>query len=137
MVIDNYTTSGELGSLTLNAPVDLLEAYGALVDSGAAETENLTNRYQYFAEAEYMLINELNFYKPQVNYGQGWSLSVSKSAGYEMPTSNYGLSNERMTGMWVLEEPLTRAERNAIRAEYNDAKKAFTDAHGAYSFYED
>ena len=135
--IDNYTTSGELGSLTLNAPVDLLEAYGALVDSGAAETENLTNRYQYFAEAEYMLINELNFYKPQVNYGQGWSLSVSKSAGYEMPTSNYGLSNERMTGMWVLEEPLTRAERNAIRAEYNDAKKAFTDAHGAYSFYED
>lgn len=135
--VDNYTTSGELGSLTLNEPVDLLKAYSDLVDLGAAETENLTNRYQHFAEAEYMLINELNIYKPQVNYGQGWSLSVSKAAGYEVPSSNYGLSNERMSGMWVLEEPLTREERQAIRMEYNQAKKDFTEAHSAYSFYDD
>ena len=134
-LVNNFTTSGDLANLTLNAPVDLLAEYGALVDAGAAETENLTNRYTYFAQAEYKLINELHIYEPQVNYGQGWSLSISKSAGYEVPTSNYGLSNERLTGMWVLEVPLTSAERKLIREEYNEAKKEYTKEHGAYDFY--
>ena len=133
----NFTTSGEGEGTTLNEPVDLLAEYGSLVDAGAAETENLTNRYTYFAQAEYKLINELHIYEPEVNYGQGWSLSVSKSAGYEVPTSNYGLSNERLTGMWVLETPLTRAERKAIREEYNEAKKEYAKEHGAYDFYTD
>lgn len=119
----------------LQSPVDLLAEYGSYVDAGAAQTENLTNRYKNFAKAEYILINELHIYEPQVNYGQGWSLSVSKAAGYEVPTSNYGLSNERLTGMWVLQEPLTREERNAVRSEYNEAKKEYTAEHGAYDFY--
>ena len=131
----NYTTTGEGTDLTLNAPVDILAEYGSLVDAGAAETENLTNRYTYFAKAEYKLINELHFYEPQVNYGQGWSLSVSKTAGYEVPTSNYGLSDNRLTGMWVLETPLTSKERAAIRQEYNEAKKTYAEEHGAYDFY--
>ena len=135
--VKNYTTTGEGDNTVLNAPVDLLAEYGSLVDAGAAETENLTNRYTYFAEAEYKLINELHFYEPQVNYGQGWSLSISKSAGYEVPTSNYGLSNERLTGMWVLETPLTREERKEIRLQYNEAKKEYTAEHGAYDFYTD
>ena len=133
--INNFTVTGEGDDAVLNAPVDLLGEYGALVDAGAAETENLTNRYTYFAQAEYKLINDLHIYEPQVNYGQGWSLSISKSAGYEMPTSNYGLSNERLAGMWVLETPLTSKERGAIRAEYNEAKKEYTAEHGAYDFY--
>ena len=135
--VKNFTVSGEGASATLNEPVDLLAEYSALVDAGAGETENLTERYTNFAKAEYKLINELHIYQPQVNYGQGWSLSVSKAAGYEVPTSNYGLSNERLTGMWVLMEPLTRKERNEIREAYNAAKKAYTAEHGAYSFYND
>ena len=135
--VKNFTVSGEGDSATLNAPNDLLSHYSGLVDAGAAETENLTNRYTKFAEAEYELINELYIYQPQVNYGQGWSLSVSKSAGYEMPQSNYGLSNERLTGMWVLKDPLTRKERNDIREAFNAAKKAYTANHGAYDFYND
>ena len=135
--VKNFTVSGEGASATLNEPVDLLAEYSALVDAGAKETDNLTNRYTNFAKAEYKLINELNIYKPQVNYGQGWSLSVSKAAGYEVPTSNYGLSDERLTGMWVLVEPLTRKERNEIREAFNAAKKAYTAQHGAYDFYND
>lgn len=134
-LVRNFTVTGEGSAAVLNAPVNLLEEYSALVDAGAGETENLTERYTYFAKAEYKLINELHIYQPQVNYGQGWSLSVSKAAGYEVPTSNYGLSDERLTGMWVLTEPLTRKERNEIRDAYNQKKKEYTATHSAYSFY--
>ena len=129
--VDNYRVVNGV----LQEPVDLLAEYSALVDEGASKTENLSERYTYFAQAEYKLINELHFYEPQVNYGQGWSLSVSKAAGYEVPTSNYGLSDERFTGMWVLEEPLTRKERNELRDAYNAAKKAYTASHDAYNIY--
>ena len=135
--VKNFTVTGEGDSAVLNEPVDLLAEYSALVDAGAKETDNLTNRYTNFAKAEYKLINELHIYEPQVNRGQGWSLSVSKAAGYEVPTSNYGLSNERLTGMWVLVDPLTRKERNEIREAYNAAKKAYAKEHGAYDFYND
>jgi hypothetical protein len=135
--VKNFTVTGEGDSAVLNEPVDILAEYSALVDAGAKETDNLTNRYTYFAKAEYKLINELHIYEPQVNRGQGWSLSVSKAAGYEVPTSNYGLSNERLTGMWVLVDPLTRAERNELRSAFNAAKKEYTSKHGAYDFYDD
>ena len=128
--VPNITVNG-----TEVSEADMLAEYTALVKDGAKETENLTARYSKFAKAEFKLINELHVYEPQVNYGQGWSLSVSKAAGYEVPTSNYGLSNERLTGMWVLKDPLTRAERNAIRAEYDAAKKAYQEAHGSYNIY--
>ena len=115
--------------------VDLLGEYTGLVNEGKAETLNLTNRFQAFAEAEVKLIEELAIYKPQVNYGQGWSLSISNSAGYEMPTSNYGLSNDRMTGMYVLKDVLTAEERKAIRTEQEAAKEAWTSSHDAYNIY--
>ena len=117
--------------------VVLLEEYEHYVDEGRKQTDNLTERYTNFAKAEYLLINELGIYLPQVNYGQGWSLSVSKSAGYEMPTSNYGLSNDRMTGMYVLKEPLTRQDRIAIRAEQEKAKAKYLEEHDAYNIYND
>ena len=114
---------------------DLLEHYTSLVKAGQVENENLTKRYSKFAEAEVELINDLAIYMPQTNDGQGWSLSISKAAGYESPTANYGLSNDRLTGMWILEEPLTREERKAIRAEQEAAKKAWNDTHPAYNIY--
>ena len=115
--------------------VELLEEYTDLVDAGKEQTLNLTNRYSKFAEAEVKLIEELAIYKPQVNYGQGWSLSISNSAGYEMPTSNYGLSNDRMTGMYVLKDTLTSEERKVIRAEQEAAKEAWVSSHDAYNIY--
>lgn len=115
--------------------VDLLAEYEELVNNGKRETENLTARFTYFAEAEVKLINELGIYLPQVNYGQGWSLSVSNSAGYEMPTANYGLSNDRLTGMWILKKTLTREERKAIREKQEQAKADWLATHDAYNIY--
>lgn len=115
--------------------VDLLKEYTDIVSEGKKETTNLFNRYTKFAEAEVKLINELAIYMPQVNRGQGWSLSISKSAGYEMPTANYGLSSDRLTGMWVLVKPLTRAERAEIRAEFDANKEAYTSSHPSYNIY--
>lgn len=114
---------------------DLLAEYTALVKQGKVINENLTARYQKFAEAEAVLIEDLAIYMPQTNDGQGWSISISKAAGYECPTANYGLSNDRLTGMWVLQQPLTREERKAIRAEQEAAKKAWNDTHPAYNIY--
>ena len=53
-----------------------------------------------------------------------------------MPQANYGLSNDRLTGMFMLKEPLTRAERTAIRAEFDAAKAEYTSTHPTYNIYE-
>lgn len=115
--------------------VDLLAEYTKLVEDGKKINDNLTSRYTKFATAECMLIEDLGIYKPQINYGQGWSLSISKSAGYEVPTANYGLSNDRFTGLWMLTSPLTRQERQEIRAEFDEAKEKYTSEHPAYNIY--
>lgn len=114
---------------------DLLDEYTKLVKQGQSINDNLTQRYAKFAEAEVMLIEKLAIYMPQVNNGQGWSFSISKSAGYEMPQSNYGLSNDRLTGMFMLIEPLTREERKSIRAEQEAAKEEYTSTHPTYNIY--
>ena len=114
---------------------DLLADYTKLVKEGQNINDNLTARYAKFAEAEVMLIEELAIYAPQVNNGQGWSFSISKSAGYEMPQANYGLSNDRLTGMFMLVEPLTRAERTSIRAQFDAAKEEYTSTHPTYNIY--
>ena len=114
---------------------DLLAHYTEIVRDGAEINDNLTDRYTKFAEAEVELIEDLAIYMPQVNYGQGWSLSVSKSAGYEMPTANYGLSSDRLTGMWILKDPLTRVERQEIRDEYEAKKAEYKESHPAIDIY--
>lgn len=128
--VPNITFNAGVGSVS-----NLLADYTALVRKGQDENENFTKRYQYFAEAEVKLINELAIYMPQTNDGQGWSLSISKSAGYEVPTANYGLSDSRLTGLWVLTKPLTREERTSIRAEYDANKQAYTSSHPTYNIY--
>ena len=115
--------------------VNLLDEYTELVNYGKRETENLTARFTYFAQAEVLLINELGIYLPQVNNGQGWSLSISRSAGYEMPTANYGLSNDRLTGMWCLKTSLTGKQRKAIREQQEAAKAQWLATHDSYNIY--
>lgn len=106
---------------------DLLGEYTEIVAEGSDETEDINRRYDLFAEAEYLLINELNFYRPMVNNGQGWAVSVSLAAGYLNPTSSFGLSNDRLTGMYVLtrEDMFDREDREAARAQHAAAKEAY------------
>ena len=149
--LNTYTKKGDWGSIfnfinldyipniTVNGDVvaeeDLLANYTAMVKTGQQEYQNLAKRYTAFAAAEVELIEGLAIYMPQTNDGQGWSLSISKAAGYECPTSNYGLSNDRLTGLWVLTEPLTREERKSIRDEQERAKIEYTSTHPSYNIY--
>lgn len=129
-VANHTVVDGEL------VETDLLAAYTELVDEGAKETEDINARYEKFAEAEYMLIEELQFYKPQVNNGQGWSVSVSRAAGYFSPTASFGLANDRLTGLYVLENVLTREERQAAREAQEAAKAAYLAEHGSINIYD-
>lgn len=131
--VDNYEINEAETGLIKS---DLLEEYTNLVNLGAQETDDLNARYNYFAQAEYMLIEELGIYKPQTNNGQGWSLSVSRSAGYMMPTSSYGLSNDRLTGWYILDQVMTRDERNAARTVQQQLKEAYLEeVGGAINIY--
>ena len=114
---------------------ELLEEYTELVRKGAKENKNLTTRYTYFAQAEVMLIKDLAIYMPQTNGGQGWALSISKTAGYETPQANYGISNDRLTGLWVLKDPLTRDERTILREQFEANKSAYVKEHGTMNIY--
>lgn len=115
---------------------DLLAEYTAKVNDAMKITTDTTERYSKFAECEVMLLDELAIYVPQVNYGQGWSINVSKSAGYAMPSSNYGLAGDRMTGLWVLVEALSGEQRAAMRAAYQEAKEEFVSTHNAIDIYD-
>lgn len=109
---------------------ELLGEYTELVDLGAAETDDLNTRYNYFAEAEYLLINELCFYQPQVNDGQGWSVSVSCAASYYGPQGSFGLANDRLTGLYVFtrEDMLTGDDRKHAREQFELNKAAYIEA---------
>ena len=149
--LNTYTKKGDWGSIfhfinedyipniTVDNGVvsesDLLAAYTDMVKTGQQEYQNLTKRYTAFAAAEVELIEGLAIYMPQTNDGQGWSLSISKAAGYECPTSNYGLSNDRLTGLWVLTEPLNRQERAEIREQFEAKKAEYTSTHPSYNIY--
>ena len=114
---------------------NLLRHYTDLVREGQLEYENLAERYRIFAEAEVHLIEDLAIYLPGTNGDQGWALSVSKAAGYECPKSNYGLSNDRITGMWVLKNPLKGTERAQLRAEQQAYEDAYLATHDYYNIY--
>ena len=115
--------------------INLLEQYTSLVRQGQQEYENLTDRYTYFAKAEVHLIEDLAIYLPGTNGDQGWALSISKAAGYETPKSNYGLSNDRLTGMWVLKKPLKGTERAKLRQEQKEAEDKWLAEHDTYNIY--
>ncbi len=131
--VDNYFWDYE--NHTLGEKTNLLREYTDMVKAAAAITDDINARYNKFAECEYMLMEELSIYMPQVNNGQGWSLSISRSAGYHMPQANYGLSSDRMTGLWVLETALNRQERQAIKAKYDAAKAKYTAEHPTINIY--
>ena len=65
---------------------------------------------------------------------QGWAVSVSRAVGYENPTASYGLADYRLTGLWVLVEPPTGAERVEARALQSSKKAEALAATGSYNY---
>lgn len=149
--LNTYTTNGDMSLFTgTKEPRDnyylddtgtlvyeqngLLEDYDDLVDVAKAEFSSNAVRYNLFAEAEYKLINDVYLIKPHSMNSQGWAVSVSRAVGYENPTASYGLADYRLTGMWVLVEPPTGAERVEARATQAEKKAAALAATGSYNY---
>lgn len=149
--LNTYTTNGDMSLFTgTKEPRDnyylddtntlvydedgLLEEYDQLVDNAKAEFTSNAVRYNLFAEAEYKLINDIHIIKPHSMNSQGWAVSVSRAVGYENPTASYGLADYRLTGMWVLVEPPTGAERAAARALQSSKKADALAATGSYNY---
>ena len=132
-VTDTYSlVNGEL------VKSNLLEDYTALVREANNVFDNLNRRYNLFAQAEYMLIEELNIFRPLTMRGQGWNVSISRAAGYHSPTGSYGLSGNRLQGLYVIagSDGITRAERLAAVEAYNAAKAAYLAEHGSINVYD-
>ena len=121
----------EIPNFTLNAAKtaivstgDIFADYDVLVDEAAAITSSNADRFDKFAEAEYMLLNELSVIKPLYMPSQGWSASVSRACGYENPSAPYGLADHSLIGIWVLVDVPTGQERKdarALQAQYKEA----------------
>lgn len=128
-----YVTNGEMAKMSGNTAefpdnyklVDgtltkldkhLFKDFNDAVDAASLITTSNHQRYAAFAEAEYMLLNELYVIKPSHMYSQGWAASVSRACGYENPSAHYGLADHSLLGIWVLTDVPTGEERAAARA---------------------
>lgn len=140
-----YVTNGEMSKMSGNtASFDsyslndsgvlvksgsaLFDDYNALVEEASAITTSNHERYAKFAQAEYMLLNELYIIKPSYMQSQGWTASVSRACGYDNPTAHYGLAEHSLVGIWVLKDVPTGTERKAARAHQAELKAAALEA---------
>lgn len=130
--VDNYVMNNDKTDLVKS---DLLEHYSDTVASGKEIVDNVPSRYSYFAQAELELLTELCIMKPLYMNGQGWSITVSKLAGYETPTASYGLSSYKLKGIYSLTTVMGGADRKAAKAKYEaDKAKALQDK--SYTIYD-
>jgi len=114
----------------------MLDVYDELVFEGAAIDDNTDLRFETFAKAEVELLFNVHIISPAYMQGQGWSVTVSKLAGYETPSAAYGLSSYKLKGVYALTETMGGAERKTAKAKFEN-NKAQALADSKYSIYED
>ena len=131
-VRDNYYLDGT-GDLKYE-PDGLMADFDELVDDAKVIFNSDAVRYEAFAKAEYELINNVHVIKPHSMNSQGWAVSVSRAMGYENPTASYGLADYRLSGMWVLVEPPTGAERQVARDLQSQLKATALAETGTYDY---
>ncbi|MCH5180119.1 MAG: hypothetical protein J1F32_02755 [Erysipelotrichales bacterium] len=102
---------------------NMLDIYDDLVARGAATTNNTIQRYELFAQAEVELLFEVHIMSPDYMSGQGWSVTVSRLAGYETPSAAYGLSSYKLKGVYALTKAMGGADRKAAKAKFDANKK--------------
>ena len=97
----------------------LFGEYTELVEQAAKywEEDKLPDRYRGFAEAEYHLVFEKALLIPFYSQN-GADVFVSKVKPYTQLKASYGLSKSKYKGMVVLDEPITREEREKLKEEY-------------------
>lgn len=100
---------------------NIYEAYEAKVMEAKAEVVDLVRRYELFAEAEAILI-ENAFVMPFHVSGGGYV--ASKVHPFEAPYSPFGVSAERWKGQKLLAKPLSTEEFEAAQKEWQTAREA-------------
>jgi len=98
------------------------EAYQELVNEAIGEFTDLTKRYELFANAEAMLIN--NAFVIPYNVGAGDGYVASKVHPFERPYAPFGVSIERWKGQKLLAKPMNTEEFKLAQAEWQAARDA-------------
>ncbi len=117
-------------------PHGTMAKYTQLYIDANTNITDKTTRFDLYAEAEYNLVNEVAIMKPIYNDGNGWSISLNQTVSYEMPQAAYGATDDRLVGLWVLDEIPTNEQRHEwleqYYAERDAAKAAFPDGYNIY-----
>ncbi|MCD8209470.1 MAG: hypothetical protein LUC31_01475 [Coprobacillus sp.] len=135
--LNNVDTSTVSGYTYVPAnPTGTMAKYTQLYIDANTEITDKTKRFELYAEAEYNLVNEVAIMKPIYNDGNGWSITLNKTVSYEMPQASYGATDDRLVGLWVLDEIPTNAQRHEwleqFYAERDAAKAAYPDGYNIY-----
>lgn len=101
---------------------NIYEAYEALVIEAKGEFTDLTKRYELFANAEAMLIDNAFVIPYNVSGGNGYV--ASKVHPFETPYAPFGVSSQRWKGQKLLAKPLNTEEFNAAQTEWQAARDA-------------
>lgn len=99
---------------------NIFEAYEVKVTEANAEVKDLVRRYELFAEAEAMLIDNA-FVMPYNVSGGGYV--ASKVHPYEAPYSAFGISSERWKGQKLLAVPMGTEEFEKAQKEWQAARE--------------
>ena len=111
---------------------DLLAEYTEIVERGKNELENMKARYDLFAEAEYLLIEELNFFKPMVSTGQYWSATLTKTFDVHAPhrPQNYMYTHQLyFANNYTFNELISRSDYLKFEQIYKAKKEEYYSNH--------
>lgn len=98
---------------------NIYEVYEALIADAKAELNDLTRRYELFAEAEALLISNA-FVMPYNVSGGGYTASLVHP--FESPFSPFGISSERWKGQKLLAKPMNTEEFDIAKEEWQAAR---------------
>lgn len=120
--IMDFNEDGTVKAETYQRKDSMLDRYDDLVARGAGVRNNLEQRFRLFAQAEYELLFNVHIMQPNYMSGQGWTVTVSRLAGYETPTAAYGLSSYKLKGVYALTTAMGGADRKAAKEKFNANK---------------
>lgn len=101
---------------------NIYEVYEGLVNEAKGEFIDLTKRYELFANAEAMLIENAFVMPYSVSGGNGYL--ASKVHPFESPYSPFGISSDRWKGQKLLAKPMNTEEFEKAQKEWQSAREA-------------
>jgi len=124
---DPFARDGNYNFLEFTTDVDAsgknsYEVYEGMVNEAKGEFVDLTKRYELFANAEAMLIENAFVMPYNVSGGNGYV--ASKVHPFESQYSPFGVSSERWKGQKLLAKPMNTIEFKAARDEWQVARDA-------------